>query len=372
MLAVGRRRTKNLHLPAGVRPIGSSLFWQPTSEREREERKAKGMPASAPLGPIFRVRGRIELTKAQYRQLAELSGRDAAPDAAGTVAEILAMWERDGLEVQPNGVRRSENTIKQYRACLPALREKFGACRYGKTEHDASRGLAIGTATIQEWVVEGSKGSKNKALAVLSNAFDLGIRKGKTTYNPCRDVAPNAQEARTRVPAEWEVECLGAMATPLMALMMDFEAITGWRVMDIVRLQRAQLTADGVRARHKRNKRSRWEWTPELRRIIAAAEKLPGATAFPASPVFPTRHRRAYSYSGFNRAWNALIASTNAVLADCAVKLRIEDLHFHDLRSKAHDDAEEMGREGHDLLGNTPRVASKHYARREQRRRPLR
>ena len=213
---------------------------------------------------------------------------------------------------------------------------------------------------------------ENTGLSVLSNVFEHAIRTGRTTYNPCLAVVTNAQDARTREPAPWEVECLRSLAEEPMGLMMDLEAVTGWRVMNIVHLARAQLTADGIRVRSKRGQRRLWEWTPELRRITAEASSLPQATAFPASPIFPTRTGRAYSYSGFYRAWNRLIERANAKLAACDVPLRIEDLHFHDLRSKAHDDAIDAGREGNELLGNTPRVAEEHYSRRERRIRALR
>lgn len=364
MLAVGRKRTKNLHCPPGVLPRGDIWYWQPTSKRERDERKARGEKVCIRLGPAG--------SKEARAKWAEVSGYKDIQDAAGTVAELAAIWGRDGIGKQPNGVPRAPNTIKVYRSALKAVVEKFGHCRYGKTEFDASRGQAIGTADIQAWVSERGRAMENTGLAVLSNVFDHAIRIGKTTYNPCLAAAPNAQQARTREPAEWEVECLRTLAEPLMGLLMDYVAITGWRAMNIVRLLRSQLTAEGVKAVHKRGKRRLWEWTPELRRIVSEAAALPAATAFPASPVFPTRRGKPYSYSGFNRAWKLLIERTNSALAECAIPLRIDDLVFHDLRSKAHDDAEDAGMPGHELLANTERVAQKHYSRRARRARPLR
>ena len=371
-LKVGRRRTKDQHLPLGVRPIGSRLFWQPPTLRERKERREKGLPRSVALGPIIRVRGRIELTKAQRARWADLSGFHDAKGDPGTMAELFAMWRRDGLQKDPKGRLRAVATVKVYTSALATLEAQFAPCRYGKTDQEVARGEALGAATVQEWVAKGGRAMENTALAVLSNVFEHAIRKGKTTYNPCLAVVPNAQDARTREPAEWEVECLRTMAEPLMRLLMEFEAVTGWRVMSVVSLQRAQRTAEGIKATMKGGKRILLEWSPELRRIMAEADALPGATTFPASPVFPTVRRHAYSYSGFNRAWLALVERTNAELAACAVPLRIVDLHFHDLRSKAHDDAEEAGRAGHDLLANTPRVSERHYSRRERRVRPLR
>jgi hypothetical protein len=70
-------------------------------------------------------------------------------------------------------------------------RRRFGAARYGKTEFEASRGQAIGAADIQRFMSEaGSIGKRYHA--VLKNAFDHGIRCGRTTYNPCDKVTPPA------------------------------------------------------------------------------------------------------------------------------------------------------------------------------------
>ena len=372
MPAVGRRREKDIGLPKGVRPIGGRLFWQPPTGRERLERREKGLPCSVALGAIVRVRGRIELTKAQRAKWSEVSGYDDVHEAHGTMAELFSLWRREGLERDEKGKNRAKPTVKVYRSALKALERQFSACRYGKTEHEAARGEALGPADVQAWVRQGGRAMENTCLAVLSNVFDHAILAGRTTYNPCLVVVPNAQQARTREPAEWEVECLRALAEPVMGLMMDFEAISAWRVKAIIGLQRYQRTAEGITATMKGGKRILLEWTPELRRIMAEADALPVATAFPASPVFPSRARRAFSYSGFHRLWNDLLARVNAALAECEIPLQIDDLHFHDLRSKAHDDAEDAGRRGHDLLANTPAVADRHYSRRARRIRPLR
>lgn len=364
MLAVGRRREKNLSDPAGVRTIGGRWFWQPTSLKERRQRKAEGLSASVPLG----VAGSLAARKAW----AVVSGHREAEDAtAGTVGELLKLFYAGPIKTRPNGKARAADTVRQYGHCRPAVEKRFAAARYGKTEHEASTGQAIGTADVQRFIVEaGSLGKKY--LAILTGSFDNAIRTGLTTYNPCDKVVAPDQPARTREPQEWEVECLRVLASPAMALMMEFEAITAWRIRDILTLSRGQLGPAGVKAVHKGGKRRIWEWSEEMRRIMREAESLPGASKFPASPIFPSESGRPYRYARFNEEWNALKAKANAELATGAIPLSIEDLHFHDLRSKAHDDAEDESRPGYDLLGNTPAVSKKHYRRRAEKVRPLR
>ncbi len=366
MLAVGRKRSKNLRLPAGVMPRGGRWYWQPTTKRERDALKAKGLPRCIALGKAD--------TRAAREKWAVVSGTIEAKDRPGTVAELLHLWQRDGLEKQPNGERRADSTIIKYGRSIPVLLERFGSSHYGRTNIEASRGEAIGTAAIQSFIAESpTPALANIHFAVLDNVFQHGIRVGRTTYNPCQDVVKNASAPRTREPMPWEVECLRALASPLLGLLMDYESITGWRISDILGLVRAQLTADGVKHRHqKRGKRQLWEWTPELRRIVAEAATLPGATQFPASPVFPGRRGKQISYTVFDEQWQGLKRRVNAEFIECSIPLSIDNLHFHDLRSKAHDDAEEAGLEGHEFLGNTAGVARRHYRRREQKVRPLR
>jgi hypothetical protein len=51
--------------------------------------------------------------------------------------------------------------------------------------------------------------------------------------------------------------------------------------------------------------------------------------------------------------------------------LVIDDLHFHDWRSKTHDDARDKGRKGHEQIGDTEAVAVRHYSRRPTSKLPL-
>jgi len=364
MLAVGRKRTKNLHLPAGVREIGGRWYWQPPSLRERLERKAKGLQGSVTLGDAN--------TKPARERWAQVSGFRDIKDAAGTIAEPLKVWELDGLKTKPNGEPRAPGTIEAYTNALPVLRAKFGRAKYGKTVNEASRGQALGTAEIQRFVAGCPKAMGNRYLAVLSNAFDHGIREGKTTYNPCQAVVKNASKAREREPEEWEVECLRTMASPLMALLVDYEGISALRISSILELQRVRLTAAGIRVRGKGGKREVREWTPESRRIVAEAEQLPGASRFPASPVFPSPSGKPITYDTFDKWWQQLKQDTNAALAECEIPLKIENLHFHDLRSKAHDDAIDANMDGADFIGDTQAIANKHYHRRTKRKPHLR
>jgi hypothetical protein len=112
---------------------------------------------------------------------------------------------------------------------------------------------------------------------------------------------------------------------------------------EVLRVHRRDMTADGMRMKVKGGKWETLLWSLGLRSIVEEAERLPLASKFPASPVFPHGRGRAHTYGGFNNAWQDLKGRTNAALAACDPPMSISDLHVHDVRSTVHDDAEEMG-----------------------------
>ena len=366
---VGRRRQRDFDLPPGVRRIGGSLYWRPTSAQERAERKAKGLGEAEPLGPTW--------DEAARKRWATLAGyRDDIPAIAGTVAELLDLFERDELE---RG--RKPRTISEYKASLKVLRKRFGACRYGKTAAEAMQGRAIGQVDVQAFVHELGNVHANRHAAVLSSVFTYAARIGKTSYNPCLGIKRNAEAPREREVAPWEAEVLLAVSTPLMALLMRYERLTGWREGDVRQLSRPQLQAEGIKLKQgKRGRRQLWLWTPELREIIAEAIARPEARKALAvalktrthPAVFAARTGKPLTLYGFQSLWRRTRERANKLLAECEVPLKIEDLHFHDLRAVAADDAVELGQDRAEFLGNSKAVAEKHYARRELKVRPLR
>lgn len=373
-------RPRNPKNPPGVTEKKGRWYYRPTSAFERQERAARGLPETIPLGPAGTVEARI--------RWAELSGyRESAQEVKGTVAELLAAWIAPGANGKPapvsmkdNGKPRAQSTVAQYTWTVKKiLQPRFGAMRYGKTAIEAAAGRAIGTVDVQRFISDIGTTSANAAAACLSSIFMWAKRNGRTTYNPCDGVAKIAQEGRTREPRAWEVECLGAMAEHLgrarLALMIDFESISGWRAVDILNLTRRQLTPEGIRcASQKNGKRQMLQWNDDLKRIVREALELPGSErggVFPLSHVFANRGGGRLSGSSFWDSFRLLVTQTNQALAECAIPLEIRDLGFHDLRSKAGDDAEEAGFDMHEFLGNTPSVASKHYARRERKVVPL-
>jgi hypothetical protein len=235
MPSVGRKRQKNFNCPAGVRPIKGRWYWQPTSHAERRERKAKGLPASVPLGKAGSVEAR--------RKWAELTGL-VEEQKPGTIGELLTKFEDGPIKTQRTGLARSENTVKQYRWRIPAIRARFGTAVYARTELDILRGKGTSAGDIQRFITEsGSLG--RPYLAILDGAFHNAVLCGLTTYNPCEPVYAPRGKARTREPLEWEMECLGTVALPHVALIIEYKHLTGYRISEILRVHRRDMTAEG-------------------------------------------------------------------------------------------------------------------------------
>lgn len=370
--------------PQGVIEKKGRWYYRPTSERERAERAQKGLPETIPLGLARSVEALTKWT--------ELHGLRREPESLkGTVLELFNEWLMLDAQGKPssaapirrkdNGKPRAQGTIAQYTwAAKRILIPRFGPMRYGKSSIDAARGTAIGLVDVQRLVADIGTTSANVYVGCLSSLFLWAKRHGRTVFNPCEDVAKISQEGRTRAPHAWELECLGAIAEHYsperralkrLALMIDFEAMSGWRSIDIRKLRRRQLEADGIPSRAQKNgKRQRLMWTDDLRRVIAEALELPGARragVFPLSPVFAARDGKELSGSAFWDSFRDLLRFTNTALAECDIPLAIEDLGFHDLRSDAGDEAEEQGQDRAEFLGDSEAVANKHYARRERK-----
>jgi integrase len=86
--------------------------------------------------------------------------------------------------------------------------------------------------------------------------------------------------------------------------------------------------------------------------------------------VFCTRKGGQLSEWGLQSLWRAALRRANRDLAD--VGIAITGLTFHDLRSKAIDDAAERGRDPVAFASHADgKVTRRHYLRRAKRQTPL-
>jgi hypothetical protein len=284
MRVVGRKREKDQGEPKGVRTIAGRWYWQPPTEVERAQRRAKGLSASVPLGKAGTVQARMKWS--------ELTGiRDDAANP-GTIADLLTRFnEGDAAPIltQRNGRPRSVSTVAQYRRRLPALYKKLGAKVYGRTESDVMRGKGINAGELQK-IIRSSGSLGRSYLAILDAAFDDAILCGLTTYNPCASVTALAINPRTREPLEWELECLGTLARPVIGLILETKAISGYRISEVLRAHRRDMHDWGIRFTVKgsqdRDAAMVAETARDRRRGRAAAkgDEVPGVASLSEPP----------------------------------------------------------------------------------------
>lgn len=369
---MGRLRRKNLHLPAGVKLVSGRFYWRPTSATERAARKAQGLPETVPLGsdPDAMRKAWVALQK---------TARPLGMPDAGTLVELLDRFERDIL----NGTRKNGQpyykpaSLREHGRLLRMLREAFGARRYARSEADAARPRADGThylrtMDVQMWITQHpSEVSANRACSLLGVVMGWGRRWGMTEYNPAAGVMKHQELPRRRDVKPWEVQALIAGCRWNRGLIVHLVDLTGMRQGDVLALDESHIRPEGIVIEQaKRGRRWACEWSDELRQVIDAARAMrPRATVVPMRRpyIFPTQRGNPYTGTGFRRMWAQDVERVNELLRESVddafpgAPPQIVDLHFHDLRKKAANDAKEAGQDPAALLGVNAQTANAHY-----------
>jgi hypothetical protein len=384
MPRVGRPRRHRLDLPPGCVLRGRVVYWRPGSAAAREARKANGLPELQRLGTL----DDMTAVRTAWAKAAGVRPDPIDHPARHSIAHLVDRYREDVLErKRADGTHvLADKTRKEYSRQLDVLRDRWGATRFARTEAEAIGAGVLSTLDLQSWIDDAEAPVEaNRQLSLLSTIFAWARRWKLSVYNPAQGVLRREERPRDREVLPWEVEVLMAVARARMALMIRFERVTGWREGDVYGALRAKFRADVIRhVQGKRGRKQRWEWSPELRAIVAEAATLPGAEK--SLFLFPTEEGTPLTQWGFQSDWrrtreaarDAIRAADYIDVTSSApwpAELRLPalvDLHFHDLRAAAGDDAEDQGQDAAAFLGNDPSVRAKHYARRGAKVRPIR
>lgn len=373
MRPVPRRRLDEI-LPPGVRCVRGRYFWRPTNATERAARGAAGLPVSVPLGA-----DRTEVR----RRWAELTGRiQPAPEPRdGTVGALIGRYLADELpRREPDGTSRyAPKTVTEYEHSCRKLRAAFGNRRYARTPNEALSPDVLGTLELQRWIEAQTRPvAANRHLAVLSAIFGCARRWGLTVHNPCIGVERHRERPRRRDVAPWEVEVIRTAAGKhVVGLIVEFADLSGWRQGDILALHRRHLTPEGiVLEQGKTGARQLLAWTPALRAVLdeALARKVRTKRGIRTvrTYVFSRRDGEAYTRDGFASIWQRLVKRA-ASWAAAAGLPAIANLHFHDLRKKAINDAADGGRDARRFAGHADgRLTQRVYRIRPEKVEPTR
>lgn len=196
-----------------------------------------------------------------------------------------------------------------------------------------------------------SKSQANIGRVILSNVFDYAIRRGLIDcVNPCKSIKKHVIEGRTRHLKDDEFLLIREKANPSVRVAMDLAYLTGARITDILKIKFSDLQDDGLYIeQQKTGKRQLFEWSKDLREVIARAKKIPRPVKN-LTHLLCTRTGKAYCYSSFYQVWE--IAVRNA---------KFEDVHFHDIRGNAATEAKKQGQDYQAILGHASRAMSEKY-----------
>lgn len=196
-----------------------------------------------------------------YRRMALLT--DHQP--CNTMAAIFASYAEHGMsELRPA-------TQKQYNYFMFGTDTRAGILTrvFGHTtpaEFDDS--------TIAQYLEtrkkKGAAVSGNRERACLSSVFEYAMRNGMAKRNPCRGVRRNRERASTvRIKTSADLSAKMDQAPGHFAKVMQFAYLSGVREIDMIKMELAALTPDGIRYNEsKTGKPAFIPWTLALRELV--------------------------------------------------------------------------------------------------------
>lgn len=156
-----------------------------------------------------------------------------APRTAGTLEEAFRAWEERGIEVRPDGVPRSAETVSGYRKCLRAIREPFGAARWED----------ITLPVLRQYIkARSAKGRARQEMQVLSVIWGWARLEGLTVIPwPATGMQRSGWKGAAGV-RQIDVEdaafaALHKHADQCLKDALDIASACGLRVMDVLNLR---------------------------------------------------------------------------------------------------------------------------------------
>lgn len=319
---MGRNRKKNRHLPARVYERRGKLYYV-----------TPGTEEWVPLPDGLRT----------WAKLVE------AADAGETMSALWAKYQVEELH------KKAKATQRNRRQEWSALEPTFGHMRPKDIEsHHVWR----------YWKARGEIEQGKHEIRCLSALLTFAKREGAISHpNPCFGLQLPESKARDHYVTDEAFLFVRDRAQTMIGYAMDIALLAGMDEGTICRLERKDITEDGILfVRRKTKKLQLVEWNDELRATIAALLKERPQLR---RALICNRKGQPYSANGFQSQWQRLMRK-------CKKDGLVEHFHFHDLRAKSASDAD-SDQEATDRLGHADgRVTKKVYRRLPQRSKALR
>ena len=254
----------------------------------------------------------------------------SAPERVETIGELLEAYINGGMDELASATRR------EYERCISArLVPVFGHMRI-----DALRPSHV-ARYLEDGRTAGRATLANRERAVLSSAYEWGMRRGHAEHNPVRGVRRNTERASRVYVTDASYLAAYQRATTSLRNLMHVGYLTGLRLVDLTRLRKEWLTPDGIELQESKTGHRRLVlMTPHLRLAIGRALDY----SPPTSPyVLVAARGQPWREWAVQSAWKRLAPG----------------FPFRALRAKAATDAQ------HNVLGHRGQMLAR-YVRRER------
>ena len=249
-----------------------------------------------------------------------------------SISDLLQAYLRDGT------AELKAITLKSYKAMCEEHSPIVWT--FGKMRIES-----LTTADVAKYLEKRKQAGRshggNRERAVLSAAYEYGMRNGFASTNPCRGVRRNKEKPRKRYVTTEELQSAIDSAPAQFQELLFAAWLTGLRQADLLALKLTDLREDGIHLVESKTGRARVIlWSTELKKLISrATERALTLTQKYEHPV-PT-----HVFTGrYGAPW------TQWAVQSQMRRLKV-DWHFHDLRAKAATDAEHPVLGKHSTLG---------------------
>lgn len=163
----------------------------------------------------------------------------------------------------------------------------------------------------------------NRVLAVFRQMCAYWLEQQMIDDNPAVGVKSYPHGKRSRLISEHEFRRIYDKATPQLQVVLELWRLTGQRVMDVVRIRRADLKTEGIYFRQqKTGSELIVQWNVELAAVVERAKAMHGNVK--ALTLIHNSRGRVPGYAAINRQW---LAASRAA--------GVQDVQARDLRAMA-------------------------------------
>lgn len=199
--------------------------------------------------------------------------------------------------------------------------------------------------------LRGTPNMGNRVLTVARLVFKYAVKKRLIQNSPCVDVDRHPEKKRGRYITDEELAAIRQHAGERLAVVIDLLYLTASRVVDLLNLRLADITAEGLVFREeKTGKRRTVGWSADLKAAVEAARAIRGRVQ--GMTLLHGRWGGRVDYRSLHEQWTRACAAAG-----------VTDAHIHDIRAKSATDAEAQGLDPTRLLNHSSPAMTARYLR---------